>query len=69
MAADINFGLSQLKQKTPTIIKNIGHGLLGVSIFISGYSFYNQKPYIGIVGLLCGCVGKFICECFGSNPV
>ena len=47
-------------------MKRIGASLLSVSVFVSGYAFYNSQEYIGIFGLVVGVVGTFITNMFSE---
>lgn len=62
----MKFGLKELKKPTPKLMKRIGASLLSVSVFVSGYAFYNNQEYIGIFGLVTGVVGTFITNMFSE---
>lgn len=62
----LKFGITHLSKSTPKFLKRLGNSLLAVSVFISGYAFYNAEPIIGVSGLVCGIVGTLLCNMFSD---
>jgi len=63
----MKFGIKQLRKPTPKKMKRLGASLLSVSVFVSGYAFYNSHEYVGVIGLVCGVAGTFITSMFSES--
>lgn len=61
------FKLSNWNKPTPKIWLKIGNTLLGVSVFVSGYSFFNEHEYIGILGISTGVLGTVLTKFFTAE--
>ena len=67
MQKKTKFGFQHLLSTTPKIFKRLGNSLLAVSVFVSGYSFYNSHEYIGYIGIGSGILGTLLCNMFTQD--
>lgn len=63
----MKFGIKEFRKPTPKIMKKIGASLLSVSIFISGYAFYNSHEVVGMIGLGSGIIGTILTNMFSDG--
>ena len=54
----------RFKAPTPKIWRQLGNGLLAVSVAISGYTIYANEEVIALISMICGVIGKFLTNFF-----
>ncbi len=63
----MKFGLKEFNKPTPKLMKRLGTSLLSVSVFVSGYAFYNSHEVVGIIGLVSGILGTILTNMFSDG--
>jgi hypothetical protein len=64
MNNQINKTLSNYFKPTPKNFRKLGDSLLGISMFITGYSIFEEMKIIAITSLIIGTIGKFLTNFF-----
>ena len=54
----------RFKSPTPKKWVHLGNSLLAVSSTVSGFSAYSGLPFVAVVSIGCGIVGKFLTTFF-----
>lgn len=52
---------------TPLKWRRLGDALLGISTFIASLTMYQDKPWVGVIVLITGVIGKFLTNFFGED--
>lgn len=63
----MKFGLKEFKKPTPKVMKKLGATFMSISLFVSGYAFYNSHEAVGIIGLSSGIIGTIITNMFSDG--
>jgi hypothetical protein len=51
---------------TPIKWRKLGDALLAISTFVASFTLYQDKPWIGVVALITGVIGKFLTNFFSK---
>lgn len=69
VAKDNNMYNKMLKnywKPTPLKWRKFGDALLAISTFVASFTLYQDKPWIGVVALITGVIGKFLTNFFSK---